>query len=354
MLPPSWNKDTDVHEVRALLARNIGRELDPHGADEVDPHVQTRDEEELDPHGADIVNLRRRFGGELDPYGADEVDYRIRARDGVPIGVRVHRSLAHGGNGGRPGMLMLHGGGYSVGDVNAGARLSRVFADLGGVAVNVDFRLAPEHPFPGPVEDAYDALTWVSENIESLGIDPEKGFIVAGESSGANMAFAVTYLWITTRKDAALQITGIYSSANSGVTAETVPEKYKPFFVSMEQNVDAPVMDTAAMERIKELYKPDPMSPLAYPIGIPDPSIMPPTYFQACGLDPTRDSTLVMEQVWKDAGVPTKLDIYPGMPHLFWALGLPALKQTKRHEVDTEDGFSWLLSGGYINRTRSG
>ncbi|KAI1383497.1 alpha/beta-hydrolase [Hypoxylon trugodes] len=158
------------------------------------------------------------------------------------------------------------------------------------------------------------------------------------------MALAVAYLWIT-RKDhgASLRITGIYASASSGATAETIPEKYKPFFVSMEQNANVPVMDTEAVKRIKELYKPDPRSPLAYPVTIPDPSIMPRTYFQACGLDPTRDCTLVMEQVWKDASVPTKLDIYPGVPHVFWALGLPAIEQIKKHELDTRNALSWLL-----------
>lgn len=100
----------------------------------------------------------------------------------------------------------------------------------------------------------------------------------------------------------------------------------------------------AELTRFPELYKPDPKSPIAYPIAIADPSIMPRTYFQACGLDPTRDCTLVMEQVWKDAGVQTKLDVYPGMPHIFWALGLPAIEQVKKHEADTREGLLWLLS----------
>ncbi|XXG94943.1 hypothetical protein Hte_001202 [Hypoxylon texense] len=310
VLPPSWNKDTDVHEVRAVLAQ---------------------------------IARAQEEAGDL---STEEDDRQIRTRDGASITVRVHRppGLAPDA-GGRPGMLMLHGGGYSIGDLNAGARLGRIFAELGGVAVNVDFRLAPEHPFPGPVEDAYDALEWVSENLESLGIDLAKGFIVAGESSGANMALAVTYLWATQKNDSPLKITGIYASANSGVTSETVPEKYKSSFISMEQNADAPVMSIEALERIRELYRPDPKSPLAYPISIPNPSIMPRTYFQACGLDPTRDCTLVMEKAWRDAGVPTKLDIYPGMPHVFWALGLPPLAQTKKHEDDSRKGLSWLMSG---------
>ncbi|KAI0889687.1 Alpha/Beta hydrolase protein [Annulohypoxylon maeteangense] len=309
VLPPSWNKDTDIYEIRALLSQ--------------------------------IAETEK---GQLDTR-IEEKDLQVPTRDNGCIKVRVYRLKEWAADwGGRPGILMLHGGGYSVGDLNTGARLSRAFADLGGISVNVEFRLAPEHPFPGPVEDAYDALAWVSENLESLRIDPAKGFIVAGESSGASMALAVAYLWVTQKKGATLQITGIYSSANSAASAETVPEKYRSFFLSMEQNAHAPVLDIAAIERINELYKPVPNNPIAYPIAIADPSIMPRTYFQACGLDPTRDCTLVMEQVWKDSGVQTKIDIYPGMPHIFWALGLPMLEQIKKHEADTRDGLLWLLS----------
>ncbi|KAI1408777.1 Alpha/Beta hydrolase protein [Hypoxylon sp. FL1857] len=312
VLPPSWTEDTNIRDVRALIAQ---------AAQAAKEHAHPDDQ---------------RFA---------EDDRRIPTRDGASIAVRVHRLREwNADDGGRPGMLMLHGGGYSVGDLNTGARLSRVFADLGGVAVNVDFRLAPENPFPKPVKDAYDALAWTANNLESLGIDPAKGFIVAGESSGANMALAVAYLWTTLKKDISLKITGVYSSANSAANAQTVPEKYRSFFVSMEQNAGAPVMNAEAVERIRKLYKPDPTSPLAYSIAIPDPSIMPPTYFQACGLDPVRDCTLVMEQVWKDAGVPTKLDIYPGMPHVFWALGVPPSEQTRKHEIDTRDGLLWLLN----------
>ncbi|KAI1108339.1 hypothetical protein F5Y14DRAFT_436633 [Nemania sp. NC0429] len=59
------------------------------------------------------------------------------------------------------------------------------------------------------------------------------------------------------------------------------------------------------------IYKPDPNCPLADPVATPNPSVMPKTYFQACGLDPFRNCTLIMEKVWRDAGVRTKLDVYP-------------------------------------------
>lgn len=83
-----------------------------------------------------------------------EDDRWIRTRDGGSPGLAPDED-------GWPGMLVLHGGGYSIGDLNAGARLSCIFAELGGVAVDIGFRPAPEHPYPGLVEDAYEALEWV-------------------------------------------------------------------------------------------------------------------------------------------------------------------------------------------------
>ena len=59
-------------------------------------------------------------------------------------------------------------------------------------------------------------------------------------------------------------------------------------------------------------------------------------------MDPARDSTLVLEQVYSDAGIPTKLDIYPGLPHGFWAV-FPQLKAAAKHKKDTLEGFKWLL-----------
>lgn len=77
-------------------------------------------------------------------------------------------------------------------------------------------------------------------------------------------------------------------------------------------------------------------------MAIPDPSIMPKTYFQACGWDVMRDCTLIIDQVWRDAGVKTRLDVYPGMPHAFWILELP-IAQMRKFEEDTVAGLRWLL-----------
>ncbi|KAI5918291.1 Alpha/Beta hydrolase protein [Camillea tinctor] len=304
-LPPPWTQTTDLHAVRALLAQ----------ADSPSPL-------------AGIVK---------------ETDRCIATRDSSAIPVRVYGG---GAERRRPAMLMLHGGGFCVGGLEAGDRVCRVFAGrLGGVAVGVGFRLAPEFPFPTAVWDVVDALRWVANNTSNLGIDPTKGFLLAGESSGADLALAAAQIWHT--ESAQPPVTGIYCSATSSASRDTVPEKYQRGFVSMSQCAHAPVMTRESCEYITDIYKPHPTSPLAYATAMSDSIVrgMPRTYFQACGLDPLRDCTLVLEEIWRDAGVSTRLDVYAGMPHVFWALGLPAseLGMVRRHEKDTEEGLKWLL-----------
>lgn len=89
-----------------------------------------------------------------------EVDRRIQVRDGSTIGIRIH-SPKEAPKDGCPIFVVYHGGGFCLGGLDNEAVLCRKFTGLGGVAINVDYRLAPEYPFPTPVNDAYDALKWV-------------------------------------------------------------------------------------------------------------------------------------------------------------------------------------------------
>jgi acetyl esterase/lipase len=102
-----------------------------------------------------------------------EEDRQIPMRDGFHITIRIHRPKQPPADG-SPVFVVYHGGGFVFGDLDSEAVLCRQWTELGGVAVNVDYRLAPEHPFPGPVYDAFDALKWVRNlhllvhnNIES-------------------------------------------------------------------------------------------------------------------------------------------------------------------------------------------
>ena len=92
-------------------------------------------------------------------------------------------------------------------------------------------------------------------------------------------------------------------------------------------------------------YKPDTKSPLRSPLIFPSHGGLPPAYIQVCGADPLRDEVLIYEQVLKEAGVRTKLDIFPGLPHGFWSW-FPEAGFSKDFQVKTVDGLKWLLGQG--------
>ncbi|KAM0463949.1 hypothetical protein ACHAO4_000674 [Trichoderma viride] len=272
------------------------------------------------------------------PYTQEDIS--IPVRDNRSVGGRVYRPKGDSSEG-HPGLVVFHGGGFTVGDLDTEAWLCALFAKLGGVVVDVDYRLAPEHVFPAAIEDAFDALTWTAKNVKSLGIDPDKGFLVGGESSGGEMAVIAAHLYVN--DELSPPLTGIYAAMPGGVNHQTVPEKYKDRFISLEQNADAPILSSSSVEFIWKSYQSYPLSPKAFPLAFPTHKGIPKTYFQICGLDAVRDCGLVMEQVFQDDGVPTKRDIYPGMPHAFWGM-FPDLKITEKHTQDSEEGFKWLLN----------
>ncbi|KAK7407883.1 hypothetical protein QQX98_009942 [Neonectria punicea] len=267
-------------------------------------------------------------------------DFKIPMREGFQVDARSYTPKGDVPSSGRPGLIVFHGGGFLMGDLETEAGLCVEFTKLGGVAVNVDFRHAPEHVFPQAINDAFDATVWTSQNVDKLGINPAKGFIIGGSSSGADMSLVVSHLC----RDANMTppLTGVFAPLTSGVNEETVPEKYKNYFISKEQNATVPVFSTESMKFIHSKYKPDRNSPLAFPVAFPSHAGLPKTYFQACGMDPVRDCSIILEQVYRDDEVPTKIDIYPGLPHAFWAL-FPELEISQKRERDAVEGLKWLL-----------
>jgi acetyl esterase len=111
-----------------------------------------------------------------------------------PIGVRVYagRGAARGVGSGRPACVFYHGGGFCQGDLDTHDGLCRRIARaIGGPVVAVDYRLAPENPFPAAVEDAVAAYAWVEAQAAELGADPAR-IGVAGDSAGGNLAAVVS------------------------------------------------------------------------------------------------------------------------------------------------------------------
>jgi acetyl esterase/lipase len=113
-----------------------------------------------------LAALKRNLTLASTPINASyrEEDRQIRMRDGVLITLRIHSPKATPKEG-CPGLVIWHGGGFCLGNCDNEVALCRNWTELGGVVVNVDYRLAPENPFPKAVEDAYDSLLWASISI---------------------------------------------------------------------------------------------------------------------------------------------------------------------------------------------
>jgi acetyl esterase len=118
-------------------------------------------------------------------------DHQVQTRDGDMIRVRVYRAAAATD---QP-LLYLHGGGWAVGGLRACDHICRRLAhESGAVVVSVEYRLAPEHPYPTAVHDAVDAAQWLLAQAEDLAVDPAR-LVVGGDSAGGNLAAVLAVLF---------------------------------------------------------------------------------------------------------------------------------------------------------------
>ncbi|MGE7021709.1 alpha/beta hydrolase [Solibacillus cecembensis] len=116
-------------------------------------------------------------------------DRSIKVKNEEEIRIRIYTPE---GEGPFPALVYYHGGGWVIGSVEMFEAANRLIATEGNVVVvSVDYRLAPEHPYPTPIEDCYAALEWVAANAEEINVDPEK-ISVGGDSAGGNLATVIT------------------------------------------------------------------------------------------------------------------------------------------------------------------
>ena len=109
----------------------------------------------------------------------------------LPSGTGIRLFRPAGATRSTPALLWIHGGGYLIGDAAQDDDLCRAFADrLGVVVAGVDYRLAPQHPFPAPVEDCYEALTWLAD---LPGVDRDR-IAIGGASAGGGLTAALAFL----------------------------------------------------------------------------------------------------------------------------------------------------------------
>ncbi|SEC89889.1 Acetyl esterase/lipase [Amycolatopsis tolypomycina] len=236
-----------------------------------------------------------------------------------------------------PGLLYIHGGGFVMGDLDTfDAHLLRLVDELGIVIVSVGYRLAPEHPFPAPVEDCYAALAWAAAKAGELGIDPAR-LGVAGESAGGGLAAAVALL---ARDRGGPRLCFQYLG---------IPE--------LDDRLDTPSMraytDTPIWNRPNAVYSwtsylgTEPggadVSPYAAPARATDLAGLPPAFVTTCQFDPLRDEGIAYAQRLAHAGVPVDLRHYAGTFHGSSLVETAAV--SRRMVADELDALRRGLSG---------
>jgi acetyl esterase len=211
-----------------------------------------------------------------------------------------------------PGLVFFHGGGFVLGDLESHDGLCRTLSNESGCrVVSVDYRLAPEHPFPAAVEDSFAAVKWVATNAAELGIDAAR-IAVGGDSAGGNLAAVAAVL----AKKAggpklAFQLL-IYPVAQLG-GAETA---------SMRENAKGYFLEKASMEWFTRLYCPEASQrsdPRLSPLLARDVTGLPPAYVVTAGFDPLRDEGKAYADKLDAAGVAVTYVNYPGMVHGFFS-----------------------------------
>lgn len=258
------------------------------------------------------VSEARESAGSLDQLAGDpdpvlRIENRKIAGRGGEIPLRIYFPE---GDGPFPGVVFLHGGGWVIGDLDTHDNICRALSKRAdAVVVSVDYRRAPEHPFPAPLEDSIDATDWVADNAAMLGIDPRR-LVIAGDSAGGNMATVVAAkARDTERSPIALQ-----------VLVYPVTDLTRFDTGSHREFAEDHFLTGSLMEWFTSHYVPrvaDRADPDASPAFIPDLSGLPAALVITAECDPLRDEGEAYAKRMQDHGVAVTLTRYDGMIHPF-------------------------------------
>ena len=273
-----------------------------------------------------LAPLRTRFEMPV----SDLVERTDREVPGDPqVPVRVHR--AKDAEGVLPGLYSIHGGGYVIGtNLMDDTMLDDMCPKLGVVGVSVDYGLAPETPYPGPLEDCYRGLLWAHEHATELGIDPDC-IGVMGVSAGGGLAAALCLL-----------------ARDRGEVPVAFQLLDQPMLDDRQATASSRQDDLAVWSKasntfgwrayLGDLYGADDVPATAAPARATDLSGLPPTFVSVGAADGFRDEDVDYATRLNQAGVPTELHVYPGACHGFNVMA-PDAALTKR---STRNMHDWL------------
>jgi acetyl esterase/lipase len=259
-----------------------------------------------------LATLRAMVGAPPPPSDTVErIDHVVPADEvsGEPsVPLRVHR--VRGEHGVLPGVYSMHGGGYVIGSYTMDdPRFEAWCPELGLVGVSVEYRLAPDTPYPGPLEDCYRGLVWTYEHADELGIDPTC-IGVMGISAGGGLAAALALL----ARDRG-EVTVAFQLLDSPMLddRQLTPSSREDGLAVWTRNSN----EFGWRAYLGDLYGRDDVPPTAAPARATDLSGLPPAFVSVGAVDGFRDEDIEYARRLNQAGVPAELHVYPGACHGF-------------------------------------
>jgi acetyl esterase len=229
------------------------------------------------------------------------VDNKTIAFPDRQINIRIYRSSDQNG---LPAVVYFHGGGFFKGSLESHDRPLRQLANLSGaVIISVDYRLAPEYPFPHGLNDCIDTTAWVIDHAAELRIDPNR-IAVAGDSAGGTLATCVA----GRLKTLVCQVL-IYPATDSSLSTPS----WKAF-------AEGPILTLQAGVELWDYYAKEDKTKAA-PIFNNDLRGMPEAFIITAGCDPLRDEIMAYATKLRDANVPVTEKLYHNMIHGFFQFG---------------------------------
>jgi acetyl esterase len=270
---------------------------------------QLPDANELTPEAARRQMLEQLPDHPPAPVGA-VTDRTIPGPDSdreIPLRVYEPETEAEGP---RPAFVYFHGGGWVLGDLETHDELCRVLCrETGAVVVAVDYRLAPEHPFPAPVEDCYAALSWVADGHDDLGTDGR--LVVGGDSAGGNLAAVAALLARDRGTPAVDHQVLIYPATAADFSRASYRENGEGYGLTRAE------MQWFHDRYLGTAYDVHDRNPYAWPEEAADLSGVAPATVVTAEYDPLRDDGLRYAERLEAAGVDVRLENYDGVIHGF-------------------------------------
>lgn len=227
-----------------------------------------------------------------------------------PAGEIPIRVYTPEGDGPFPALVHIHGGGFVIGSLEDYERVCQELCSrVGCVVVSVDYRLAPEHPFPAAPDDAFAATQWVATHGVELNVDVSR-LAVGGDSAGGNLAAVVA---LRAREAGGPKLVGqllVYPTVQAG---EITP--------SIEQNAEGYLLTRADMEYFFAHYAGQETNldnPDLAPLKAGNLGDLPPAWVRTCEFDPLRDEGEAYAAALGDAGVPVSFRRIDGAIHGAW------------------------------------